>query len=58
MQGGNCILSSGQPLGMAYRKEYRMLSDEERQRWHAALTTLKRNGEYDRISSEHLAVRV
>ncbi|KAI1729973.1 common central domain of tyrosinase domain-containing protein [Ditylenchus destructor] len=55
---GNCYLSSGAPLAMAYRKEYRMMTDNERQRFHYALTVLKQNGEYDRLSSEHLAVGV
>ncbi|KAI6176630.1 ShKT domain-containing protein [Aphelenchoides bicaudatus] len=53
---GNCMLQSGQPLVMAYRKEYRMMTEDERWRWHRALTVLKQNGEYDRLSSEHLAV--
>jgi hypothetical protein len=43
---GNCMLQNGQPLVMAYRKEYRMMNDNERQRWHYALTVLKQNGEY------------
>lgn len=53
---GNCYLASGQPLTMAYRKEYRMMTDNERQRFHYALTVLKQNGEYDRISAEHQLV--
>lgn len=53
---GNCYLVSGNPLTMAYRKEYRMLSDYERARFHYALTVLKLNGEYDRLSSEHQSV--
>lgn len=42
---------------MAYRKEYRMLTENERLRYHNALNTLKRRGEYDRISMEHRLVR-
>ncbi|KAK0417578.1 hypothetical protein QR680_013092 [Steinernema hermaphroditum] len=53
---GNCHLQNGEPLTMGYRKEYRMMTDDERSRWHGALNTLKRNGEYDRLSSEHQAV--
>lgn len=53
---GNCHLPSGQPLVMAYRKEYRMMNDDERWRWHRALTMLKQNGEYDRLSQEHMVV--
>ncbi|GMR42861.1 hypothetical protein PMAYCL1PPCAC_13056, partial [Pristionchus mayeri] len=40
----------------AYRREYRMLSDGERQRFHNALNVLKNNGEYDRISIMHRQV--
>ncbi|CAJ0581059.1 unnamed protein product, partial [Mesorhabditis spiculigera] len=58
VQNGNCILASGQPLTMAYRKEYRMMTDDERNRWHNALNVLKRNGEYDRLSAEHLSVGI
>ncbi|CAD5220573.1 unnamed protein product [Bursaphelenchus xylophilus] len=56
MNNGNCILQSGQPLAMGYRKEYRMLNDDERRRWHYALTVLKQSGEYDRLSGEHMVV--
>ncbi|KAK6035920.1 hypothetical protein COOONC_26575 [Cooperia oncophora] len=58
MQGGNCVLSNGAVLTMAYRKEYRMMTDDERNRWHRALYTLKMNGEYDRISRQHFDVGV
>lgn len=53
---GICTLPNGQPLTMAYRKEYRMLSEEERLRYHNAMTALKRSGEYDRLSMEHQSV--
>ncbi|KJH52569.1 shTK domain protein [Dictyocaulus viviparus] len=56
IRGGNCVLSNGVILQMAYRKEYRMLTDDERNRWHNALATLKANGEYDRLSRQHLDV--
>lgn len=56
MQGGHCVLSNGVVLRMAYRKEYRMMTDDERNRWHNALATLKANGEYDRLSRQHLDV--
>ncbi|KAI1721618.1 common central domain of tyrosinase domain-containing protein [Ditylenchus destructor] len=53
-QGSNaCTLSNGRPLAKALRKEYRMLSDDERNRFHAALRQLKNSGEYDRISVIH-----
>ncbi|VDK27133.1 unnamed protein product [Gongylonema pulchrum] len=51
-----CVLQNGQILTMAYRKEYRMLTEDERLRYHNALTMLKRSGEYDRIGFEHLSV--
>lgn len=53
---GNCYLGSGKPLLMAYRKEYRMMTDYERARFHYVLTILKMNGEYDRLSAEHQSV--
>ncbi|KHJ97037.1 shTK domain protein [Oesophagostomum dentatum] len=53
MQNGHCVLRNGQLLNMAYRKEYRMLTDDERNRWHNALATLKMNGVYDQLSRVH-----
>ncbi|KAK6729930.1 hypothetical protein RB195_006777 [Necator americanus] len=50
---GQCVLPNGQMLRKAIRKEYRMMTDDERQRYHAAIRTLKQNGEYDRISRIH-----
>lgn len=55
---GNCMLRNGQPLAMAYRKEYRMMTDDERARFHNALNLLKRNGEYDRLSAQHMVVSI
>lgn len=43
-------------LTMAYRKEYRMLSEDERLRYHNALNALKRSGEYDRLGTQHRSV--
>uniref|UniRef100_A0A0M3HW24 ShTK domain protein n=1 Tax=Ascaris lumbricoides TaxID=6252 RepID=A0A0M3HW24_ASCLU len=54
--GNQCILPSGEVLKMSYRKEYRMLTDDERNRWHYALTQLKRSGEYDQLSMQHQVV--
>lgn len=51
-----CYLPNNEPLKMGYRKEYRMLTDNERQRFHYALNVLKQNGEYDRLSTQHLIV--
>ncbi|EJW70378.1 hypothetical protein WUBG_18714 [Wuchereria bancrofti] len=38
---------------MAIRKEYRQLSEEERQRFHSALNRLKQSGDYDKIAQWH-----
>ncbi|VIO92635.1 Hypothetical tyrosinase-like protein C02C2.1 in chromosome III, putative [Brugia malayi] len=51
-----CVLRNGQIITMAYRKEYRMLTEDERLRYHNALNVLKQRGEYDRISMEHQSV--
>uniref|UniRef100_A0AC35FYI9 ShKT domain-containing protein n=1 Tax=Panagrolaimus sp. PS1159 TaxID=55785 RepID=A0AC35FYI9_9BILA len=53
-QGSNfCTLNNGQPLRKALRKDYRMLSDDERARFHAAIRQLKNSGEYDRLAVVH-----
>uniref|UniRef100_A0A7E4VH69 ShTK domain protein n=1 Tax=Panagrellus redivivus TaxID=6233 RepID=A0A7E4VH69_PANRE len=54
--GGQCTLQNGQPMRQAIRREYRQLSDNERNRFHAALQQLKRSGEYDRLSAQHREV--
>lgn len=46
-------MRNGQPLSKAIRKEYRTLTDAERQRYHAAVRTIKNNGAYERISRVH-----
>ncbi|CAB3407380.1 unnamed protein product [Caenorhabditis bovis] len=51
--GGNACVVQGKPLRKAIRKEYRMLSDDERRRLHAAFRTIKENGEYDRLARVH-----
>ena len=38
---GGCTLPNGQPLQKSVRKEYRMLTDDERNRLHAAFRALK-----------------
>ncbi|PAV85949.1 hypothetical protein WR25_23546 isoform D [Diploscapter pachys] len=50
---GACQLPGGKMLGKAQRKEYRLLSDEERERLHAAFWTIKKNGEYDALARIH-----
>ena len=58
-QGGNtCTLANGQPLQMAIRPEYRMLSDSQRNRYHAAINTLKRSGVFDQIATIHSNVTI
>ncbi|PAV62499.1 hypothetical protein WR25_23948 [Diploscapter pachys] len=58
IQENECILSTGYPLGMAWRKEYRLMTEDERNRYHNALNALKRNGVYDWLSRIHLEVSV
>lgn len=53
---GYCHLQNGEPLAMAYRKEYRMMTDDERERFHWAFNQLKSSGEYDRFAMEHRSV--
>ncbi|KAK6046966.1 hypothetical protein COOONC_15529, partial [Cooperia oncophora] len=50
---GECTLPNGQMLKKAIRKEIRMLTDDERERYYEAVRILKQNGEYDRISRIH-----
>uniref|UniRef100_A0A914HLP2 ShKT domain-containing protein n=1 Tax=Globodera rostochiensis TaxID=31243 RepID=A0A914HLP2_GLORO len=51
----NCQLSDNKPLKKAIRKEYRMLSDQERAKFHAAMNAIKKSGEYDKIAALHAA---
>ncbi|KAI6181593.1 Common central domain of tyrosinase [Aphelenchoides besseyi] len=48
-----CTLADGQPLRRAVRKEYRTLTDDERERYHNAVRQIKANGEYDRLARIH-----
>ncbi|GMT28773.1 hypothetical protein PFISCL1PPCAC_20070, partial [Pristionchus fissidentatus] len=50
---GGCTLSNGQTVRKAIRKEYRVLSEDERERLHKALNELKRNGEYSTLARIH-----
>ncbi|RCN36269.1 common central domain of tyrosinase [Ancylostoma caninum] len=51
--GSNCVLANGRTLTKALRKEYRVLTDDERQRYHTAMWTIKGNGDYDTIARIH-----
>ena len=51
--GGSCILANGEQLQIAVRQEYRMLTDHQRNRYHAAINTLKLSGVYDQIATIH-----
>uniref|UniRef100_A0A0N4ZUJ2 Tyrosinase_Cu-bd domain-containing protein n=1 Tax=Parastrongyloides trichosuri TaxID=131310 RepID=A0A0N4ZUJ2_PARTI len=53
---GRCFFPNGGVLQKSYRREIRMLSDDERQRYFAAVRVLKNNGEYDRLSAQHRSV--
>ncbi|CAJ0587612.1 unnamed protein product, partial [Mesorhabditis spiculigera] len=50
----NCTYK-GVPLTKSIRKEYHMLTDAERERYHAALTKLKEKGVYDVFATFHAA---
>nr|AVA09670.1 putative effector protein [Heterodera avenae] len=53
-EGSNfCQMPNGQPLRKALRKEYRMMTDQERIRYHTALKAIKQSGEYDNLSRIH-----
>ena len=49
---------TGEPLAMAYRKEYRVMTDDERRRFHYAMTVLKMNGDFERFAIEHRSVYI
>jgi tyrosinase len=48
-----CNLPNGQQLRKSVRKEYRVMSDEERNRYHGAMLAIKRNGAFDEIARLH-----
>ncbi|PIO72151.1 shTK domain protein [Teladorsagia circumcincta] len=51
--GTTCTLPNGQALTKAIRKEYRVMTDDERQNYHTAMWTIKGNGDYDDIARIH-----
>uniref|UniRef100_A0A914EJ37 Tyrosinase copper-binding domain-containing protein n=1 Tax=Acrobeloides nanus TaxID=290746 RepID=A0A914EJ37_9BILA len=51
-----CILPSGKILTKSIRREYRTLSDEERNIYHKAVRNLMENGLFDEISMVHYRV--
>uniref|UniRef100_A0A914X5W9 Tyrosinase copper-binding domain-containing protein n=1 Tax=Plectus sambesii TaxID=2011161 RepID=A0A914X5W9_9BILA len=51
--GSVCILKNGRRLERAVRKEIRHFSEEERERYHRAMNSLQRSGEYQRLSRLH-----
>ncbi|KIH69096.1 common central domain of tyrosinase [Ancylostoma duodenale] len=52
--GSRCLLfNNGTVLGKALRREYRMLTEEERRRYHEAMNKIKENGEYDKLAKIH-----
>ncbi len=48
-----CILPSGKPLKKAIRREYRTLSDYERDRYHEAMNQLKKDGVFKTFATIH-----
>lgn len=53
LSDGNCHLQNGQILQRAIRKEIRMLSDDERNRFFNAVRQLKASGGYNHLASIH-----
>ncbi|EPB70905.1 common central domain of tyrosinase [Ancylostoma ceylanicum] len=47
-----CLIGT-KTLGKVVRKEYRVMSDGERLRFHGAMWRIKQSGEYDKISRVH-----
>ncbi|EYC33685.1 hypothetical protein Y032_0002g930 [Ancylostoma ceylanicum] len=56
LTGGECMLQTKdgyRTLKKAVRKEYRMLTDQERKRYHKAMNKIKKNGVYDKLAKLH-----
>ncbi|VDK47579.1 unnamed protein product [Cylicostephanus goldi] len=53
MRTGRCVLRNGVLLNQAYRKEYRALTDDERNRFHSAMWAVKNSGVYDYFARIH-----
>ncbi|KAL6736409.1 hypothetical protein Aduo_006765 [Ancylostoma duodenale] len=52
-KSNKCMLTNGKLFSKALRKEYRTLSDNERNRFHAAMWTIKRSGVFDDLVRIH-----
>ncbi|KIH68241.1 hypothetical protein ANCDUO_01420 [Ancylostoma duodenale] len=46
----SCVLPNGNILARAVRREYRMLSEQQRERYHNAMNVIKKNGVYDDLA--------
>ncbi|KAL6725891.1 hypothetical protein Aduo_007913 [Ancylostoma duodenale] len=51
--GSQCVFADGTVLKRAVRKEYRMLTDGERKRYHRAMNKIKWSGVYDELAKIH-----
>ncbi|RCN47521.1 hypothetical protein ANCCAN_06418 [Ancylostoma caninum] len=51
--GSQCVFRNGTVLKRAVRKEYRMLTNGERKRYHNAMNAIKRSGVYDELAGIH-----
>ncbi|CAJ0922093.1 unnamed protein product, partial [Mesorhabditis belari] len=51
-QTSPCTLN-GKPVKKVLRKEYRMMTDIERQKFHAVILQLKQNGKFDEMAKMH-----
>ncbi|CAJ0949733.1 unnamed protein product, partial [Mesorhabditis belari] len=49
----NTCIYQNKPMRKLIRKEYRMMTDEERERFHQAIKTMKENGKYNEMASIH-----
>lgn len=49
-------MKNGKVLKKGLRKEYRMLSDVDRERFHQALSDAKLNGKFDELVEQHRQV--
>jgi tyrosinase len=53
LQNGSCLLNNSEILKPAVRKEYRLLTEDERKRFHSAMIELKTSGEFDIFAKMH-----
>ncbi|KAI6232600.1 hypothetical protein M3Y99_01006500 [Aphelenchoides fujianensis] len=57
-QAHECTVPGRGVMRKAYRKEYRVMSDEERERYHAALQETKKGGYFDSVAVSHAVMEI